>query len=296
MRVSLKKAVLAIAASAAMIVSSFTVMNTVFPTTAQAASSNSLTLNASASSVEPGSTFTVNVGYSPSNTGAATAQFVLHYDSSKLELSNAQQGSSKFDYVTINTGVTGSVTVVAVYSMGGNVTSSGTISTMTFKAKNGASGSASISIDGVEMYDGTSYALVSSSAPGAISVNIAAATTTTTTTTTTTATTTTPKVTEQPTSTTTTPKVTEPPEVTTPVTDTTDDDPEETTVDENELPDEPDEGDEQTPIATDDNSAASAFVQHMQFVTVRKSQGMQFSNACMQIAYYLNGGGAGISD
>lgn len=208
MKISLKRAALSFIAAVAILTSSLATATPAI--TAKAASTNTITVTPSATSVKPGETFTAKIGYKPSDVGCAALQIIVYYDSSKLDLVSAKNSSSEFDSISINSKTSGQVKIVGAYG-DGNVTSNDTLSTITFTAKSGASGTAAFSVKVERMIDAT-YNNVSVSA-GTANVTIAAATTTTakpatTTTTTTKKTTTTTTTTKKTTTTTTTTKKT----------------------------------------------------------------------------------------
>lgn len=215
MKISLKRTVIAFSAAVAMLSCVFAAADRT-SITADAASGISISINPSSSTVEPGKSFTVSVGYKPGDTGAAAYEIALHYDSSKLKLNSYDGDVSPFAMPEANTKTSSSVSFLGVNKT--NVTTSGTLGTATFTPVSGATGSAAFWIEVVDMAD-KNWSQLSVSAPSSskpVSVTIAEATTTTTTTKTTTtttttttkATTTTPKATEAPKKTTTTPKKT----------------------------------------------------------------------------------------
>ena len=115
------------------------------------AASGSISLSPSASSVSPGSTFTVSGRVTASGGGIGSFTSTVKYDSSKLEVTGA---SGSISGVSTSTS-SGAVNVLYFDSSGGSnpITGTKTAFKITFKVKSGASGTASISASGGDFTD-----------------------------------------------------------------------------------------------------------------------------------------------
>lgn len=222
MNIGFKKAVISIGTAVVMLTS-------VFAGSVVASSTNEITVSPSASTVKPGESFDVSVGYEAGTNGASGFQLFLHYDNELLDVyvpSSSELGGkydvgSRFSVITNYSYSEGTVKIVGANMSANNITVDTALSLVTFKAKSGASGTAKIWIDVeklVENKDGsmvsTSYSAPTVSSP--VKIKIAAPTTTTKSTTTPTTTT---KATTT-TTTTTTPTTTTTSQTTTPTTTT----------------------------------------------------------------------------
>ncbi len=235
MKISFKKAVISIGTAIVMVTS-------VFAGTVVAATTNEITVQPSAFSVNAGEAFDVSVGFKAGDNGAAGFQLNLHYDSKKLDVyvpSEAEIQGGKYNYqvlgsrflVTTNYSYSdGVVRIVGVNGSGNNIIVDTPLSVVTFIPKEGASGKAAFWIEVEKLSESkkngefvsSSYSAPSSSSP--VYVDLLAPATVTQTTTTTTQATTTPSTTTTTTnSTTTTAEVTTTPKpvTTTPAPTTT---------------------------------------------------------------------------
>lgn len=239
MNIGFKKAVISIGTAVVMLTS-------VFAGSVVASSTNEITVSPSSSTVKPGESFDVSVGYEAGTNGASGFQLFLHYDDELLdvyvpstsELSGKYDVGSRFSVITNYSYGEGVVKIVGANMSANNITVDTALSLVSFKAKSGVSGTAKIWIEVeklVENKDGsmvsTPYSAPTSSSPIKVKISAPTTTTTTTTPTTTTTTTTTPTsttttTTSQSTTTPTTTTATEPTttttsKVTTPTTTTT---------------------------------------------------------------------------
>ena len=234
MKISFKKAVISIGTAIVMVTS-------VFAGTVVAATTNEITVQPSAFSVNAGEAFDVSVGFKAGDNGAAGFQLNLHYDSSKLDVyvpTDAEIQGGKYNYqvlgsrflVTTNYGYSdGVVRIVGVNGSGNNIIVDTPLSIVTFIPKEGASGKAAFWIEVEKLSESkkngefvsSSYSAPSASNP--VYVNLLAPATVTETTTTTTQATTTLSTTTTTTSITTTAEVTTTPKpvTTTPAPTTT---------------------------------------------------------------------------
>ncbi len=217
MKIGFRRAVIAVGTAVVMLTS-------VFAGTVVAASTNEITVGASALSVKQGESFDVSVGFEAGDSGASGFQLYLHYDSSKVEAYvptiDEQNGrynvGSRFSVITNYDYSSSAVKIVGANLSANNITVDTPLSLVTFRPKAGASGKAAFWIEVeklVENKDGsmvnTTYTVPTKSNPVYVSIQAPVTTTTTTTTTTAKAVTTTTKIT------TTTEKITTTPEVTT---------------------------------------------------------------------------------
>ncbi len=232
MKISFKKAVISIGTAIVMVTS-------VFAGTVVAATTNEITVQPSAFSVNAGEAFDVSVGFKAGDNGAAGFQLNLHYDSKKLDVyvpTEAEIQGGKYNYqvlgsrflVTTNYSYSdGVVRIVGVNGSGNNIIVDTPLSIVTFIPKDGASGKAAFWIEVEKLSESkkngefvsSSYSAPSSSNP--VYVNLLAPATVTETTTTTTQATTTPSTTTTTTSTTTAEVTTPKPVTTTPAPTTT---------------------------------------------------------------------------
>ena len=209
MNIGFKKAVISIGTAVVMLTS-------VFAGSVVASSTNEITVSPTVSTVKPGESFDVSVGFEAGDNGASGFQLFLHYDEELLdvyvpttsELNGKYDSQSRFSVITNYTYGEGVVKIVGANMSANNITVDTALSLITFSAKDDASGTANVWISVEKLVyndDGsmvsTPYSAPTSSNP--VKIKIAAPTTTTTTTT---------KATTTPTTTTTT---------TTPVTTTT---------------------------------------------------------------------------
>ncbi len=234
MKISFKKAVISIGTAIVMVTS-------VFAGTVVAATTNEITVQPSAFSVNAGEAFDVSVGFKAGDNGAAGFQLNLHYDSSKLDVyvpTDAEIQGGKYNYqvlgsrflVTTNYSYSdGVVRIVGVNGSGNNIIVDTPLSIITFIPKEGASGKAAFWVEVEKLSESkkngefvsSSYSAPSASNP--VYVNLLAPATVTETTTTTTQATTTLSTTTTTTSITTTAEVTTTPKpvTTTPAPTTT---------------------------------------------------------------------------
>lgn len=212
MNIGFKKAVISIGTAVVMLTS-------VFAGSVVASSTNEITVSPTVSTVKPGESFDVSVGFEAGDNGASGFQLFLHYDEELLdvyvpttsELNGKYNSQSRFSVITNYTYGEGVVKIVGANMSANNITVDTALSLVTFSAKDDASGTANVWISVEKLVyndDGsmvsTPYSAPTSSNP--VKIKIAAPTTTTTTTTTTTPTTTT--TTTQSTTTTTSPTTT----------------------------------------------------------------------------------------
>lgn len=232
MKISFKKAVISIGTAIVMVTS-------VFAGTVVAATTNEITVQPSAFSVNAGEAFDVSVGFKAGDNGAAGFQLNLHYDSNKLDVyvpTEAEIQGGKYNYqvlgsrflVTTNYSYSdGVVRIVGVNGSGNNIIVDTPLSIVTFIPKEGASGKAAFWVEVEKLSESkkngefvsSSYSAPSASSP--VYVNLLAPATVTETTTTTTQATTTPSTTTTTTSTTTAEVTTPKPVTTTPAPTTT---------------------------------------------------------------------------
>lgn len=226
MKISFKKAVISIGTAIVMVTS-------VFAGTVVAATTNEITVQPSAFSVNAGEAFDVSVGFKAGDNGAAGFQLNLHYDSNKLDVyvpTEAEIQGGKYNYqvmgsrflVTTNYSYSdGVVRIVGVNGSGNNIIVDTPLSIVTFIPKEGASGKAAFWVEVEKLSESkkngefvsSSYSAPSASSP--VYVNLLAPATVTETTTTTTQATTTTSTTTTTTSTTTAEVTTTPKPVTT---------------------------------------------------------------------------------
>lgn len=222
MNIGFKKAVISIGTAVVMLTS-------VFAGSVVASSTNEITVSPTVSTVKPGESFDVSVGFEAGDNGASGFQLFLHYDEELLdvyvpttsELNGKYDSQSRFSVITNYTYGEGVVKIVGANMSANNITVDTALSLVTFSAKDDASGTANVWISVEKLVyndDGsmvsTPYSAPTSSNP--VKIKIAAPTTTTTTTTTPTTSATTTEAT-----TTTTTKATTTPTTTSPTTTTT---------------------------------------------------------------------------
>ncbi|MBQ4096185.1 MAG: hypothetical protein IJC65_07180 [Oscillospiraceae bacterium] len=231
MNIGFKKAVISIGTAVVMLTS-------VFAGSVVASSTNEITVSPTVSTVKPGESFDVSVGFEAGDNGASGFQLFLHYDEELLdvyvpttsELNGKYDSQSRFSVITNYTYGEGVVKIVGANMSANNITVDTALSLVTFSAKDDASGTANVWISVEKLVyndDGsmvsTPYSAPTSSNP--VKIKIAAPTTTTTTTkattTPTTTTTTTPVTTTTTTPSETTTTTTTPSETTTTTTEAT---------------------------------------------------------------------------
>ncbi len=234
-----KKAVISIGTAVVMLTS-------VFAGSVVASSTNEITVSPTTSTVKPGESFDVSVGFEAGDNGASGFQLYLYYDDELLdvyvpttsELNGKYNAQSRFSVITNYTYGDGVVKIVGANMSANNITVDTALSLVTFKAKNDVSGNAKIWVSVEKLVynnDGsmvsTSYSAPTSSNPVKIKISAPTTTTTTTkaTTTTTTEPTTTTTTTTEPTTTTTTTEPTTTTTTTEPTTTTTTTEPTTTT-------------------------------------------------------------------
>lgn len=178
MKISFKRAVIAVGTAAVMLTS-------VFAGTVVAATTNEITLSSSASSVKQGQAFDMSVDFKSGDSGASGFQLYLHYDDSLLDVyvpdSAEQNGkydvSSRFSVITNYSYSSSAVKIVGANLSANNITVDTALSLVTFVPKQGASGRAAFWIEVeklVENKDGsmvsTSYSAPSKSSPVYVSI------------------------------------------------------------------------------------------------------------------------------
>ena len=130
------------------------IATTAVTTSISASDANRITISPAKTSVNPGESFDVMVGYEPGDDGIAAFTIDLHYDNTKLEvyeptsdeLNGKYNVNTKFNYVSFNYTYSPSVVRITGYSMN-NVKTNSNLALVTFKVKSGAKDSAGFWID-----------------------------------------------------------------------------------------------------------------------------------------------------
>ncbi|MBR1724326.1 MAG: hypothetical protein IJ723_04825 [Ruminococcus sp.] len=116
-------------------------------TSVDAAAKNEITIESSKSSLLPGESFELTVGYSPDKVGASGFTIDLHYDASAVTLNVPAESDyapdSKFALVTNFEYDEGTVRIVGADLSGGNVTQQTVIADLDFTVNDGYSGDVS---------------------------------------------------------------------------------------------------------------------------------------------------------